>query len=488
MLEYEKETGVKINWIEVVDADIQETIRRALISGETPDIVLWWFADTAMLQTFGSAGTILPLNDLIENYTVNAKAQLEADPKLKAFMTSQDGNIYTLWNVQSNENEMIWNKQFLFMPWFEKYSEDTGAQLPETLDEYRAMLEYFRDNDMNGNGDATDEIPLLGNAAAAIEGGSSMSFIMSAFQLWNCHDYYHITDDGELVFEANTPEYRDGLSYMNKMYEDGLYSEEDFTLGLNDYRAIINVTKPEDMVVGLAAAPWYGRCVTQSIYERAYEDFQALPPLKNYKDENVREMYQKDTAIYRPQSFICSSCEHPEVAIKWLDYWLSQEGLLQTSEYGIEGRDWEWTNDLPSLAGNYPSLRILRTVEGSGNKDVPGHTGVPVYLTKELFEATTADPESKGRTYHDYRAHMAYAPYAVMGNIPSVVWCADEDVLAEYSELNTTIGEYVRSSYASFILGKTDIDNDADWQAYLDGLEQVGLSRYLEVLHTYLGL
>ena len=109
MLEYEKETGVKINWIEVVDADIQETIRRALISGETPDIVLWWFADTAMLQTFGSAGTILPLNDLIENYTVNAKAQLEADPKLKAFMTSQDGNIYTLWNVQSNENEMIWN-------------------------------------------------------------------------------------------------------------------------------------------------------------------------------------------------------------------------------------------------------------------------------------------------------------------------------------------------------------------------------------------
>ena len=488
MLEYEKETGVKINWIEVVDADIQETIRRALISGETPDIVLWWFADTAMLQTFGSAGTILPLNDLIENYTVNAKAQLEADPKLKAFMTSQDGNIYTLWNVQSNENEMIWNKQFLFMPWFEKYSEATGAQLPETLDEYRAMLEYFRDNDMNGNGDATDEIPLLGNAAAAIEGGSSMSFIMSAFQLWNCHDYYHITDDGELVFEANTPEYRDGLSYMNKMYEDGLYSEEDFTLGLNDYRAIINVTKPEDMVVGLAAAPWYGRCVTQSIYERAYEDFQALPPLKNYKDENVREMYQKDTAIYRPQSFICSSCEHPEVAIKWLDYWLSQEGLLQTSEYGIEGRDWEWTNDLPSLAGNYPSLRILRTVEGSGNKDVPGHTGVPVYLTKELFEATTAYPESKGRTYHDYRAHMAYAPYAVMGNIPSVVWCADEDVLAEYSELNTTIGEYVRSSYASFILGKTDIDNDADWQAYLDGLEQVGLSRYLEVLHTYLGL
>ena len=68
------------------------------------------------------------------------------------------------------------------------------------------------------------------------------------------------------------------------------------------------------------------------------------------------------------------------------------------------------------------------------------------------------------------------------------MWCADEELLAEYSELNTTIGEYVRSSYASFILGKTDIDNDADWQAYLDGLESLGLSRYLEVLNTYYGL
>ena len=222
-----------------------------------------------MLQSFGSTGTILPLNDLIENYSYNAKKQLAEKPRLKELMTSKDGNIYTLWGVQEVPNEAIWNKQFLFMPWFEKYSEATGATLPETLDEYRAMLEYFRDNDMNGNGDSNDEIPLLGNYFSAIEGGSSMGFIMSAFQLWNCYDYYHITDDGELVFEANTQAFRDGLSYMNKMYEDGLYSEEDFILTLNDYRAIVNVSSPDEMIVGCAAAPFYSRAVTQSIYERA---------------------------------------------------------------------------------------------------------------------------------------------------------------------------------------------------------------------------
>lgn len=488
MLEFEKKTGVKVNWIEVTDFDLYEKIRLTLISGDTPDIIMWWFPDTTMIQSFGSAGTILPLNDLIEKYSYNAKKQLAEDEYLRKMMTSTDGNIYTFWRVQYNPNEMVWNKQFLFMPWFEKYSAATGAAIPETLDEYRKMLEYFRDNDMNGNGDNTDEIPLLGNQSAAIEGGSSMGYIMSAFQLWNCHDYYHVSNDGKVMFEANTQAYRDGLSWINKLYEDGLYSEEDFILTLNDYRAITNKAEQKDIVVGLAAAPFYMRCITQSIYNRAYIDFQAIAPLKNYYDENVRETYMRADGMVYPQTFICSSCEHPEIAVKWLDYWLGEEGLLSTDRFGIEGRDWEWTEEYEGLDGKKPSIVIHSTLANAGNKDVPACTGVPIYYTNELFLKTANEPNSVNRVLNEYRSHLAYAPYAVKGNIPQVCWCSDEDLLTEYSELNTNIGEYVRAGYASFILGNTDIDNDADWQAYLDGLEEIGLSRYLEILPTYLGL
>jgi putative aldouronate transport system substrate-binding protein len=486
---YEEKTGVKVNWIEIADGgDVANQARLTLISGDTPDIFMWWFADTSMIQTFGSEGSIVALNDYIDQYSYNAKKQLEEDEYLRKMITSTDGNIYTFWRVQYNPNEMIWNKQFLFMPWFEKYSEATGAGIPETLEEYRAMLEYFRDNDMNGNGDNTDEIPLLGNATAAIEGGSSMGYIMNAFQLWNCHDYYHITDEGEIIFEAITPEYRDGLSWINKLYEDGLYSEEDFILTLNDYRAIVNAASPENIVVGLAAAPFYMRAVTQSIYNRAYIDFQAIPPLKNYKDENVRETYMRADGMVYPQTFICSTCEHPEIAVKWLDYWLSEEGLMRTDRFGIEGVDWEWSDKFPGLDGEKPSIEIHSTLSNAGNTTVPACTGVPIYYSHELFLKTANDPDSVNRVLNEYRSHEAYAPYAVKGNIPQVFWCSDEDILAEYSELNTTIGEYVRAGYASFILGNTDIDNDADWQAYLDGLEGIGLSRYLEILPIVLGL
>ena len=36
------------------------------------------------------------------------------------------------------------------------------------------MLEYYRDNDMNGNGDASDEIPLMGTYAYAHQGSDPM--------------------------------------------------------------------------------------------------------------------------------------------------------------------------------------------------------------------------------------------------------------------------------------------------------------------------
>ena len=484
---FEEKTGVHVNWIEVANAEAATLFNTSIASGDFPDIYCRGGSGAEVLQ-YAEDGVIIPLNDLIEEYGYYLKQRLEEMPEVREAVTAPDGNIYGFPRISYNLYGASPNKLWVYKEWLERYMEETGAEQPNTAEELEAMLLFFRDNDMNGNGDTTDEIPLLGNAAAAIEGGSSMGYIMSAFQLWNCHDYYHISEDGQLVFEANTPEYRDGLSWINKLYEDGLYSEEDFILNLTDYRATTSKATPEEIIVGLAAAPFYMRAVTQSIYNRAYVDFEAIPPLKNYYDESVRETYQRSDALYYPSCFISANCEHPEAAIEWLDYWLGQEGTMKTTWYGVEGRDWEYTDEFKSLVGETPSILVKASLEGSGNTEVPAHTGVPTYVTRALFEQTAVDPESTGRTYPDYRAHMNYDPYCVKGNIPEIVWCADEELLAEYSELNTTIGEYVRSSYASFILGKTDIDNDADWQAYLDGLESLGLSRYLEVLNTYYGL
>ena len=40
--------------------------------------------------------------------------------------------------------------------WLDK----AGMEAPETLDEFVELLRYFKDNDMNDNGDTSDEIPM----------------------------------------------------------------------------------------------------------------------------------------------------------------------------------------------------------------------------------------------------------------------------------------------------------------------------------------
>lgn len=73
-------------------------------------------------------------------------------------------------------------------------------------------------------------------------------------------------------------------------------------------------------------------------------------------------------------------------------------------------------------------------------------------------------------------------------NIPLVTWSADTDLINSMNEYATLINDTVRMAYTEFILGLRDINNDSDWQAYLDELDAVGLDAYLELLTQYYAL
>ena len=57
--------------------------------------------------------------------------------------------------------------------------------------------------------------------------------------------------------------------------------------------------------------------------------------------------------------------------------------------------------------------------------------------------------------------------------------------MAERAELGTLINEYVMASATEFVLGVRDINDDAQWEAYLNELDAMGLEHYIEVLETY---
>ena len=96
---------------------------------------------------------ILPLQDWIEQYTVNIKQSFIDVPEAKATLTLPDGNIYTLPII--GRQPPIRACTHINKVWLERI----GKDIPTTTDELLEVLKLFKTSDPNQNGEA-DEIPI----------------------------------------------------------------------------------------------------------------------------------------------------------------------------------------------------------------------------------------------------------------------------------------------------------------------------------------
>ena len=466
---FEEQTGVHIEWIIVTD-EADTKLNLSLASGDYPDMYFTSFSSPQVMLNANS-GVFIPLNDLIENHSTYYKQILETDEILRENLTAPDGNIYTFYRTDAGVHMLSQNKMFVYQPWLEQYTEATGKGMPATTEEFEEMLIYFRDNDMNGNGDATDEIPLSGSFSSW--GGDPIAFLMNPFQLW--HGDYLLGLDDTVSFIANTDEFREGLRYINRLYEQGLIAEETYVQDTTQLKALVNQTDPSQVRVGVIPTAHVAQYVDLSIMPTGLSDYVPIPPL-----EGPTGLRQAETSGYNQITLygaITSACEYPEVAMRWADYMLGGEGL-ETNYYGFEGEQFVWSDEL-SISGVTPS-RTLTFTYGEPDNAWWGPYGIgPITDSTELRYSETSVYGGYGWAH--YTAHEAYEPYYVSVEFPIVPWVMDEDMATEISELSILLGDYVKKSYTQFILGVVDIDDDTAWDAYKAELNNMGLERYIEL-------
>lgn len=56
------------------------------------------------------------------------------------------------------------------------------------------------------------------------------------------------------------------------------------------------------------------------------------------------------------------------------------------------------------------------------------------------------------------------------------------------TDYSATINDYIKATDTEFVMGRKNINDDSEWQAYLDQLDSMGLQDYIEMLYTYYGL
>ncbi|MBW7456431.1 extracellular solute-binding protein, partial [Paenibacillus sepulcri] len=270
---YEEKTNVHVEWEVVPPMNAQDKLNLTLAGGDLPDVIMNFNVPAAQQMIYGQDGVFLELSDLIDKYGTETKKMFEANPLIKQVATASDGKIYSLPYVSDCYHCTVVQKMWIYQPWLDKL----GLKMPTTTDEFYNVLKAFKEQDPNGNG-KQDEIPFAGSIATP--GNNIDSFVMNAFIYDNLtHDNFGLLlQDGKIDAAFNKPEWKEGLTYLHKLYQEGLISPESFTMDNDQLKRIGE--NPDVPILGVAAAFHMGNFTQFNGESGRWLQYKAVPPLK----------------------------------------------------------------------------------------------------------------------------------------------------------------------------------------------------------------
>ncbi len=345
--------------------------------------------------------------------------------------------------------------------WLDKLN----LEVPTTPAELRTVLEAFRDNDCNGNGDPSDEVPM-----SLWAGYYGMGSLYGAWGVVdNQFNHMMVGEGGQLLFVPLAEGYREGLAYWRDMYADGLLWDQTFTIGNDEFNA---VAQGEDAVFG-SFLRHVGDYVVGS--ER-YFDYTHVPAMKAKDGSELWKMTESPT-IYKNCFMITDKCKYPEVAIRMADYFYTVQGSFEFSK-GPENLTWKCNDD-----GTYTSIPAPEGVSSDDwmNGNCPGGYSLCYTSLEKSKMGKAADPESlSARISEDFIKHAElYKPFQPTEYVPTLAFTAEEQ--EELDLMQGTIFSYVKEMEAKFIIGAEDL---AKWDEYVAALKAMGINRLMEIYQT----
>lgn len=469
-------TGVKLNFISVVRDTRQEKFQLMVSSNTLPDIIIEinQYADASEIYRLGKEGVLMPLNDLIEEYGQNILSVWDTDPKYREISTAPDGNIYALPNYFYGLSQEVRTSLFIET----NFLKNLGMEMPTTLDEFYEFLKAVKENDANGNGVVDDEIPLMG-WEVDVNGSALRSAIMGAFTKFSVGDN-RVVNDGKVAFMPTTDEYREGLRYFRKLYEEGLFYSEAFSI---DRNTIWTLAENDPDVNTLAVVPGlHGNAVCSAASMR-WLDYEVIPPFK-LEDGTYGRVPQNPGENIQLKVALSSNCANPEAAMKIFDYVATEDGM-KLAFWGVEGYDYTAADPGAVDSNGDPAAYRPFTKEELGEDHLVGtiSNNWNTYQTPYVY-STQFDPElgyqNQSQKFTSRYFENLYTPFLLDAKEywPTTIYF-DGDALEELALLQTDLKNAVKMAEAEFVMGVKSIDTD--WDAYLANLESYGLSRFLQI-------
>ncbi len=433
---------------------------------------------------------------LTEELMPNTYQTMQEYPDAFVASTAPDGGIYTLPMITGSSYyantgsfsaaiRMYVNTQWL---------EACGLEVPTTLDEYLEVLRTFKEVDPMGLGE--DMIPLVGNQNKDTEFvWNSLGFQSTATQKYGTS--FDIKNN-EVVLPCYTEEAREFLEFYHTLYEEGLISEDYFTIDQTTARGLM-----AQAVCGVLGDS------TLAAIGDAWPNWIAMAPLTS--DVNDMSVAAFNPGFSTGVLYASAQTKYPEVLARLVDYMYSDEGAAMYYYGPMKGTDatlgivdgWYYdengrlTTD-KVVSGEFTDISEYAYQYIKSYSSAPGRfdhysqtyaemAGVEfqgqvmaIYdqKTGDTISSVAMDKYSDDNNDGHWRITQsaALADHLTAVRLPGVYLSAKQN--QRVADLATVINDYVASESAKFIVGTRPLD---EFDSYLAELRDLGIEEYISI-------
>ncbi len=459
----EEQTNVHVNWIEYPETSWDEKINLDFASGNLADAYMTCYGmDDGTFMKYVGDGSIVAIDELIDQQAPHIQEKLKEYPQVKAASTALDGHIYGLARYENDGND-IPCFMYINQAWLDKL----GLEIPTTTDEFATVLQAFKDQDPNGNGEA-DEIPF-----AAIGDFSKQDYsFFNAFGMFGAATDMNalLIEDGKVSCAATTERWKKACKYFAELYKKGLLDNETFTQGETQITA---KGSGEAERIGVLL----GWNATNYVGSNYAADYVAIP-YPSAEGCEAKMFKSSMSGVSYNNFWVTSECENPELVIAWLDYMNSSDEMTIQASFGMIGEN-EATSNL-----HYNEKGALEYWTGSPEGMTFGeyrHKWSPAtsaYVIHDVSYMAQNDiflgnPNNMAKSAECRK----FDAYATKESMPVVKFTEDET--NTITNIKSGILDQIIQMSARWIAGESDID--ADWDSYISTLNGVGLEEYLNI-------
>ncbi len=486
-----KATNIKV---EVVTCADVETLNGMIQSGSYGDIIavngVTDLSKDANINQLIASDRLLDINEYIDVMPNFQKQVMAEEPLAKGAFTSPDGGLYVLGFYSAERSSYLESTCWINKTWLDK----AGMTVKDvsTMAGLEKFFAYVTENDMNGNGDKTDELawycyPL---------GGSMIEALLGCWGLPtkdDANESYITIEDDEVLYVPQTDAYKDFLTVMNRWYAAGYLTEGYFDGHTKDfdewtgemYRRNNGQIDRVAFQIGATAPARYtskgteGDLHPQKGTADRCEYISILPPtVEGY----TTQWYLHPGYIGTKNACaVAANTQYPAEVCAWLDLFYSEEYTVR-SKFGDEGSQWRVTDDEGklSLRGSLSKDQISIMINDYKDDALSRLCNfLPYSLTKNILDniqTTTPTVQAK---------RDALAVYEDAGVINKEVWprpYLSDEANTELSEIRGDIATLTSLYRAEAITGAKNLTTD--WEAFKADLVKADIETYIEVFQA----